>query len=119
MASAGYDRRKWQETRLTKRESDGRDFQGSPKPRTAHHRPDHRERVWWRERDGRRARPDRLDDSTWRTLEYLAGMTRRVDEYGTPDGEDPLGYDTRQPPEVYLRQMADALTGRHARAVES
>jgi hypothetical protein len=73
--------------------------------------------------DGRRivwrARPDRLDDSTWRTLEYLAGMTRRVDEYGTPDGEDPLGYDTRQPPEVYLRQMADALTGRHARAVES
>ena len=29
-------------------------------------------RVVWR------ARPDRVDNSTWRTLEYLAGMTRRV-----------------------------------------
>jgi hypothetical protein len=71
-------------------------------------------RVVWR------AQPDRLDDSAWRTLEYLAGMTRRVDEYGTSDGEDPLGYDTSLPTEVYLRQMAeDALTGRYARAVES
>ena len=62
-----------------------------------------------------KGRPDRLNDSTWRT-----GMTRRIDEYGTPDGEDPLGYDTSQPVEVYLRQMAaDALAGRHARAVES
>lgn len=67
-----------------------------------------------------KTRSDRLGDTTWRTLEYLAGMTRRVDEYGTPDGEDPLGYDTSLPMELYLRQMAeDALTGRHARAVES
>jgi len=67
-----------------------------------------------------KGRPDRLNDSTWRVLEYVAGMTRRIDEYGTPDGEDPLSYDTSQPVEVYLRQMAaDALAGRHARAVES
>jgi hypothetical protein len=53
---------------------------------------------------------------TWRILEYVAGMRRRVDEYETPEGEDPLGYDTSQPPDVYLRQMAeDALAGRHAR----
>jgi hypothetical protein len=71
-------------------------------------------RVVWR------AQPDRLDDSAWRTLEYLAGMTRRVDEYETSDGEDPLGYDTSLPTEAYLQQMAeDALTGRYARAVES
>jgi hypothetical protein len=73
-----------------------------------------RRKVVWK------GRPDRLNDSTWRVLEYVAGMTRRIDEYGPPDGEDPLGYDTSQPVEVYLRQMAeDALAGRHARAVES
>src|SRR5258708_29082344 len=67
-----------------------------------------------------KGRPDRLNDSTWRVLEYVAGVTRRIDEYGTPDGEDPLSYDTSQPVEVYLRQMAaDALAGRHALAGEA
>lgn len=67
-----------------------------------------------------KARPDRLDDTTWRALEYVVGITRRADEYGTPDGADPLGYNTGQPPNVYLRQMAeDALAGRHGRAVGS